>query len=98
MWKDDDTVEPRDRTRENPDGQGEHSSREVFEHYIRTPLTVIYGQVQLMQRRLDKGQVLSPDDLRRTLQYIEGAARSIEAHLSARTEQVRRKRHRADGQ
>ncbi len=91
-------MEPRDRTRENPDGRSRPRPLEAFEHDLRTPLSVIYGHVQLLQRRLDKGHVLSTDDLQRSLDAIDRAARSIEAHLSARTDGVYRKRHRADGQ
>jgi signal transduction histidine kinase len=91
-------VEPRDRTRENADGHSRPHTLEAFEHDIRTPLTVIYGQVQLLQRRLDKGHLMSNDDLQRSLHSIDRAARSIEAHLSARTHDIRRTRYGADDQ
>lgn len=83
-------MEPRDKTHANGQGWNDYQSSVALEHHIRTPLAVIYGHVQLLQRRLDKGQVLGNDDLQRSLAYIQQAARSIEAHLSARTDQARR--------
>lgn len=91
-------MQPRDRSRDNGHRRGGYSPSDAFEHHIRTPLSVIYGHVQLLQRRLDKGHVLSTEDLRRTLGYIDGAARSIEAHLRTRNQSDRRKTPGTDDQ
>ena len=92
-------MEPRDNIPTNGQKQrGDYRSSEAWEHHIRTPLAVICGHVQLLQRRLDKGHVLSNDELRRTLGYIEQAARSIEAHLRARNDQARRPTDRVGDQ
>lgn len=92
-------MEPRDNAHANGQQQRQdHWSLEMLEHHIRTPLAVIYGNVQLLQRRLDRGYVLSNDELKRTLGYIDQAARSIEAHLERRSNRARRKISGADDQ
>lgn len=83
-------MEPRDTT--GPKGQEQdrgHLSSKLA-HDIRTPLSVIYGHVQLLQRRLRQGQTLENDQLLQKLGYIEQAARSIEAHLRTRYDQAPR--------
>ena len=51
---------------------------------------MIYGHVQLLQRRLRQGQTLDNHHLLEKLNHIEQAARSIDTHLSARNYQARR--------
>jgi signal transduction histidine kinase len=77
-------MEPRDNTRRDKQRRDsvDESERE-WEHHIRTPLSVIYGRVQLMQRRIHKGEVLDQEDLIRTLSTIEQATRAITARLRA---------------
>lgn len=85
-------MKPRDSP--GPDGQQQredHRSSEALEHHIRTPLAVIYGHVQLLQRRLDRSYVFSSEELQRSLGYIDQAARAIEAYLETRSNQARRR-------
>lgn len=91
-------MEPRDNTGANGPRRNEgHLSGEVL-HDIRTPLSVIYGHVQLLQRRLRQGETLENDQLLQKLNYIEQAARSIEAHLRARNDEARRPTDGAEDQ
>lgn len=74
-------MKPGDKT--GTDGQeqgGTLLSRETL-HDIRTPLSVILGHVQLVQRRLHRGQTLDHAHLLQTLGYIEQAVGAIDAQL-----------------
>jgi signal transduction histidine kinase len=53
----------------------------MVQRNIRTPLAVIYGHVQLLQRRVHRGRVIDSDDLLRTLDHIQKAVRTIESQL-----------------
>ncbi len=48
---------------------------------LRSPLAVISGRAQLLQRRIQRGQILSPDDYLEALASIDRAARALEAQL-----------------
>lgn len=77
-------MEPRETNGSN--GQGHRSDAEesdrVLLHDIRTPLAVIYGHVQLLQRCLRRGDALDREEILRTLGHIHQAAKAIEARLS----------------
>ena len=77
-------MEPRETNGSN--GQGHRSDAEesdrVLQHDLRTPLAVICGHAQLLQRRLRRGDALDRDELLRTLGHVQLAAKAIEARLS----------------
>lgn len=81
-------MEPRDTNQPNGQGNSDHGSSEALQHHIRTPLPVIYGHVQLLQRRVRRGEVPDQKDLLRTLGYIEQAAHAIEAQLRSPSEKA----------
>lgn len=73
-------MEPRGK---KANGQEHHCNVNACDgvNNIRTPLTVVSGHVQLLQRRIRRGQPLDKDDLLRSLGHIERAAQAIEAQL-----------------
>ena len=48
---------------------------------LRTPLTMILGQAQLLQRRLRSGHPLPQDELLDTIAAIQRSAWALEGHL-----------------
>lgn len=89
-------MEPKDTNQSDGQGDSDHRSSEALQHHIRTPLSAIYGHVQLLQRRVHRGEVPEQADLLRTLGYIEQAARAIEAQLRTPGEKARPPARSAD--
>lgn len=89
-------MEPRGTNPTDGQGDSDRWSSEALQHHIRTPLSVIYGYVQLLQRRLRRGEVLDQADLLRTLGYIDQAARAIEGRLRDPAERAGSPARRAD--
>ena len=54
---------------------------------LAVPLTVLHANIQLLQRRIRKGNVPDPDSLLRTLDKLEQASRTIAVQLRELTEQ-----------
>jgi hypothetical protein len=48
---------------------------------VRSPLTILSGRAQLLRRRIEHHQVLSPEDCLETLATIERHAAAIELQL-----------------
>lgn len=82
-------MEPRDNTRAKGQEDSESQLSNML-HDIRTPLSVLHGHVQLLQRRLRQGQALDNDHLLQKLGYIEQAGRAIEAQLRALSDKANR--------
>lgn len=84
-------MEHRDYNGSNGQKRGHHvDAFEQVAQDIRTPLSVVYGHVQLLQRRLRQGRILDPDEILRSLNHIEGGARAIEKHLRILTGSLHR--------
>lgn len=83
-------MEPRDNTRVKGQEDSESQLSNKMVHDIRTPLSVLHGHVQLLQRRLRQGQALDNDHLLQKLGYIEQAGRAIEAQLRALSDKASR--------
>lgn len=73
-------------------GDEESVSRTTGEHSIIVPddalnrvmisLTIVYGRVQLVRRRLQRDQGIDTDELEQELSQLEEAARAMVAELS----------------
>jgi signal transduction histidine kinase len=74
-------MEPRDNSRRHEDEPSDGGATDRMLHDLGTPLAVVHGHVQLLQRRLRRGQVLHSDELLRTLSTMEQATRAITARL-----------------
>jgi signal transduction histidine kinase len=55
---------------------------DVVAHDIRTPLTVISLRVQLLTQKIDRGQPIDPDKLRRSLGDIGEQVRLMQRALA----------------
>lgn len=83
-YMDGDVMDPSDNTESDRQEQGSGvvvSHTEM--HHLWAPLTVLSGHLQLLQRRIRRGQIPDNDDLLQRLGHIQKAVRAIETQLNA---------------